>query len=290
MNRLDRRWGGLPCALVCALLTVQGVHAQEAASAPSPAASVVPAAASASATEAVLPGVAASEPMAAAPDEGGATSRRDPFESFNRKMFAFNEKLDTALLQPVAKGYRRVVPSLARQGVENFFGNFGDAWSALNKLLQGKVMQAAQMTLRVATNSVFGLGGVLDPATEFGLERQSEDFGLTLGNWGFPSGPYVVLPVFGPSTMRDTLALPLDRGLASPSRFVGDGTSATMGVTSLQLVSARAGLLGATQLFDDIALDKYSFLRDAYLAHRRSQLYDGNPPDLPEDRPSDGGR
>jgi phospholipid-binding lipoprotein MlaA len=244
----------------------------------------------AGAQEVVSPPAAASgaEPAVEEEDPGALPakvprSRRDPLERFNRSVFKFNELIDNAAIRPVAEGYRRVVPEPARGGVENFFGNLGDVWSAINKLLQGKVVQGAQMTLRVATNTVFGLGGVLDPATEFGLERQSEDFGQTLGTWGLPTGPYLVLPVFGPSTVRDASALPLDRFLASPSRYLGHGSTAAAGVTGLQLVSARAGLLGATRLFDDIALDKYSFLRDAYLARRRSQVYDGDPPDLPED-------
>lgn len=209
-------------------------------------------------------------------------SKRDPFESFNRKVYAFNDVIDNAALRPLAEGYRRVVPELARTGVDNFFGNLSDIWSAINKLLQGKVMQSAQMTLRVATNTVFGLGGLLDPATEFGLERQPEDFGQTLGTWGVPSGPYLVLPILGPSTVRDTAALPLDRVVASPSRYLGGSTNAQVGVTGVQLVAARAGLLSTSKLLGEVALDKYSFLRDAYLARRRSQLYDGNPPDEEE--------
>ncbi len=209
-------------------------------------------------------------------------SKRDPYESFNRKVYAFNEVIDSAALRPLAEGYRRAVPELARSGVDNFFGNLADVWSAVNKLLQGKVMQSAQMTLRVATNTVFGLGGLLDPATEFGLERQSEDFGQTLGTWGVPSGPYLVLPILGPSTVRDTAALPLDRGYGAPSNYLGNGTNAAVGITSLQVVNARAGLLSTSRLLGEVALDKYSFLRDAYLARRRSQLYDGNPPDEEE--------
>ena len=246
-----------------------------------------------SATE---PAAAASAPAPDAASSADALpahvprSRRDPYERFNRSVFAFNEQLDNLAIRPVAEGYRRVVPEMARNGVENFFGNLGDVWSAANKLLQGKVVQTAQMTLRVATNTVFGLGGVLDPATEFGLERQPEDFGQTLGTWGVPSGPYLVVPVFGASTFRDAAALPIDRGLASPSRYIGQGAETAAGLTTLQLVSARAGLLGASRLLNDVALDKYSFLRDAHLARRRNQLYDGNPPDLPDDGDAAEGR
>ena len=214
-----------------------------------------------------------------------ATSPADPFEPFNRSVFGFNDFIDRTTIKPLAEGYRRWVPELARTGVENFFGNFSDVWSAVNQLLQGKVVQSAQMTLRVATNTIFGLGGLLDPATEFGLERQSEDLGQTLGTWGLPPGPYLVLPVFGPSTLRDATALPVDRVATSSSQFIDGGTGATVGLTSLNLVNTRAGLLGASKLLDEVAMDRYSFLRDAYLARRRNQVYDGNPPEVPDDDP-----
>jgi phospholipid-binding lipoprotein MlaA len=194
---------------------------------------------------------------------------------------AFNDTIDRAALKPLAEGYRQVVPELVRTGVDNFFGNLGDVWSAVNQLLQGKLVSTGQMTLRVATNTVFGLGGVLDPATEFGLERQSEDFGQTLGRWGMPPGPYLVLPLFGPSTLRDTAALPVDLQ-ASPLNQVNDDRAVT-GLNVLRLVNTRAGLLSAGKLLDDVALDRYSFLRDAYLARRRNQVYDGNPPEMPEE-------
>jgi phospholipid-binding lipoprotein MlaA len=214
-----------------------------------------------------------------------ATSPADPFEPFNRSVFGFNDFIDRTTLKPLAEGYRRWVPELARTGVENFFGNFSDVWSAVNQLLQGKVVQSAQMTLRVATNTIFGLGGLLDPATEFGLERQSEDLGQTLGTWGLPPGPYLVLPVFGPSTLRDAAALPVDKYATSSTQFIDGGTGGAVGLSSLNLVSARAGFLGASKLLDEVAMDRYSFLRDAYLARRRNQVYDGNPPELPEDEP-----
>lgn len=208
-------------------------------------------------------------------------SPKDPFESFNRGVYAFNDAIDQAALKPLAEGYRQIVPALVRTGVENFFGNLGDVWSTVNHLLQGKVVGASRMTLRVATNTVFGLGGVLDPATEFGLERQSEDLGQTLGRWGVPPGPYLMLPLLGPSTVRDAAATPVDKA-AGPSAYIND-TGAVLGLTGLQLVSTRAGLLGAGKLLDDVALDRYGFLRDAYLARRRNQVYDGNPPDEPEE-------
>lgn len=207
-----------------------------------------------------------------------AVNPRDPYESLNRKVFEFNDKLDANVLKPVAETYQKVVPSMVRSGVSNVLGNLGDVWSAVNQLLQGKVGNAGEMTFRVLTNTVFGIGGLMDPATELGMERRSEDFGQTLGRWGVPSGPYVVLPLLGSSTARDTAATPVDM-YASLDTQLTSGTSATLGVSVLKVVNTRANLLGASQLLDQIALDRYSFIRDAYLARRRSQVYDGNPPD-----------
>jgi len=224
------------------------------------------------------------DPAASAPAGARPTSPQDPFEGFNRGVYSFNEGIDRAVLKPLAEGYRKVVPELVRTGVSNFFGNIADVWTGVNELLQGKIMDGAQVTLRVATNTVFGLGGVLDPATEFGLEKRDEDFGQTLGRWGMPPGPYLMLPLFGPSTVRDTAALPVDKAVGPTSLVSGTGEVA--GVVVLQTVNTRAELLSASKLLDDVALDKYSFLRDAYLARRRSQVYDGNPPEEPYD---DGG-
>ena len=205
----------------------------------------------------------------------------DPLEGYNRAMFNFNEKLDNAVIAPVARGYQAVVPELARTGVTNFFGNFADAWSAINQLLQGKGEAGATMTFRVLTNSLFGIGGIFDVASDLGMERQSEDFGQTLGRWGMPAGPYFVWPVLGPSTIRDTIGRPLDLAW-SPARLPNDN-GASYALSGLQLIDARANLLGATRVLDSIALDKYTFVRDAYIARRRNQVYDGNPPPEPEE-------
>ncbi|MBN8486953.1 MAG: VacJ family lipoprotein [Burkholderiales bacterium] len=210
-----------------------------------------------------------------------ATSRAstaDPFERSNRAVYRFNDRLDKAIVKPVAEAYVATVPETVRTGVGNFFGNIGDVWSAVNKLLQGKVVQGAQMTLRVATNTVFGMGGVLDPATEMGLERQSEDFGQTLGFWGGPPGPYLGLPVFGPSTLRDTAAMPLDKAATSVGLVINDSGGAAA-ATGLQLAQTRAELLGASRLLGEVSLDPYAFLRDAYLARRRNLVWDGDPPE-----------
>lgn len=208
-----------------------------------------------------------------------ASGPNDPLEPFNRKMFAFNDKLDTYALKPVAKAYNNVVPSPVRTGVHNVFGNFSDAWSAVNQLLQGKIDNGARMTMRVLTNTVIGLGGILDPATPLGLERQSEDLGQTLGRWGVPPGPFLVLPLFGPSDIRDAIALPAD-DYVTPALLV-DSTWQKVGVDAIGVIDTRAGLLGASQMLDELAFDRYTFLRDAYVARRRSLVYDGNPPDEP---------
>ena len=254
-----RRTGTL---LLAAWLPAAAVWAEEAPSAPAAAPSAAVAASAADDTEADEPSVNA----------------RDPYESLNRKVFEFNDRLDANVLKPVAETYQKVVPGMVRTGVSNVLGNLGDVWSAVNQLLQGKPGQAGEMTMRVITNTVFGIGGLFDQATELGLERHSEDFGQTLGRWGVPPGPYIVLPLLGASTARDTVATPVDLYASMDTQLVS-GTSATVGVSVLKVVNTRANLLGASQLLDEVALDRYSFFRDAYLARRRSQVYDGNPPD-----------
>ncbi len=207
---------------------------------------------------------------------------RDPWERWNRQVYGFNDAVDNAVLKPVATAYQNVVPVIARRGVDNFFGNFSDAWSFVNNLLQGKVENGLRDMFRVTTNTFFGFGGLFDIATEMRLDRQGEDFGQTLGYWGVGSGPYVVLPLFGPSTLRDTSALPLDT-YVSPNLVVND-SAAKAGLTTLGVVNLRANLLGASRMLDDVALDKYNFTRDAYLQRRRSLVFDGNPPPQAEER------
>ncbi|HWH84165.1 MAG TPA: VacJ family lipoprotein [Burkholderiaceae bacterium] len=207
--------------------------------------------------------------------------RLDPWENWNRKVFAFNEGLDEKVLKPVATAYANVMPRLARRGIDNFFSNIADAWSAVNNVLQGKPTPAFEDVVRVTTNTVFGFFGILDIASEIGIEHHYEDFGQTLGRWGFGAGAYVVWPVLGPSSVRDSIALPADRYLASPAQLINDGRW-QYGITTLQIVNTRAKLLGASQVIDDIALDKYTFIRDAYLQRRRSLVYDGDAPELPD--------
>lgn len=211
---------------------------------------------------------------------GGPGERLDPWEKWNRKVFAFNEGLDEKVLKPVATAYAKVVPQFVRRGVDNFFANAADGWSAINNALQGKGEPAFNDMVRFGTNSVFGIFGILDIASEFGLEHHYEDFGQTLGRWGFGAGAYVVWPLIGPSTVRDSIALPLDR-TASPALYINDGRY-QIGVVGLQIINTRAKLLGASQVIDDIALDKYTFIRDAYLQRRRSLVFDGDAPELPD--------
>jgi len=210
-----------------------------------------------------------------------AGERLDPWEKWNRKVFTFNERLDEKVLKPVATGYSNIVPQPVRNGIDNFFGNAADAWSAVNNFLQGKVENGLNDVIRFGTNTIFGLGGVLDVATEFGIDHQYEDFGQTLGQWGIGAGAYIVWPLFGPSSLRESLALPLDRSV-SPALAINDG-AVRWEITGLQMINTRANLLGASQILDDIALDKYTFVRDAYLQRRRSLVFDGDAPETPDD-------
>ena len=205
----------------------------------------------------------------------------DPFEDWNRKVFAFNETLDDILLKPVATVYSEIVPPLMQRGIGNFYANLADAWSAVNNLLQGKPVTAAQVAFRFGVNTVFGFGGVLDLASEMGYERNYGDFGQTLGIWGMEAGAYLMWPLIGPSTMRESLALPLNYA-ASPMYLFNLDLAGQFAVWTLQLVNTRAGLLGAGRILDDIALDKYTFIRDAYLQRRRSLIGGGDEAPLPD--------
>ena len=207
-------------------------------------------------------------------------TKGDPLEDMNRAVFAFNEKIDELVLKPVATGYVKVVPELLRTGIDNVLGNVGDLWSAVNQLLQAKPLVAAEMGFRFVVNTTFGIGGIFDVAGDAGIERRSEDFGQTLGRWGLGPGPYLVLPLLGPSNVRDATALPLD-WQASPSGLLEDA-GARNATSALTIVHTRARLLSVTRAIDDAALDKYILVRDGFLARRRNLVYDGDPPDEPE--------
>jgi len=211
----------------------------------------------------------------------GAPPQKDPWERFNRGTHEFNDGLDRLLLKPAAQSYTEGVPGFAQEGVSNFFANIADVGTGLNNLLQGKVADGASDLARFAVNTVVGIGGLWDVATPMGLEKHDEDFGQTLGRWGVPAGPYLVLPVFGPSTLRDAPARFVDPSLYY-GREIGDA-GARAGLSVLDVVQFRAGLLKAERILDEAALDRYTFTRDAWLQRRRHHVYDGRPPRDPED-------
>ena len=211
----------------------------------------------------------------------GDRDSRDPWEGFNRKSYAFNEKLDEAVLKPVATGYVRVVPAFAREGVNNFFDNLEDVGTFLNNFLQGKPREGASDLGRFVVNSVFGVFGLWDIATPLGLEKHYEDFGQTLGVWGVQSGPYLVIPLLGPSTARDAPAKVVD-----PSWYYSkaiDNNTVYWSFWGLDKVRTRANLFQAEGVLQEAALDKYSFIRDAWLQRRRNMVYDGSPPRVKEE-------
>jgi phospholipid-binding lipoprotein MlaA len=201
---------------------------------------------------------------------------RDPLEPVNRVVFGINEAVDGALLKPAATVYRDVAPSWMRKGVRNFFNNLQDAWSVVNNGLQGRGEEMGNNLGRVMLNSSFGLLGLIDIASEAGIERDTADFGLTLGRWGVAPGPYIVLPLLGPSTVREVVALPVDRS-ADPINQLESPSA--IGLTAVKLIDIRAGFLGADSVLGGAALDKYTFTRDAYLQRQRNKQYDGNPPE-----------
>lgn len=209
-------------------------------------------------------------------------ARIDPLEPMNRTVFTFNENLDQYVVKPAAEAYKFVLPDTVRRGMTNFFSNIGDIFVAANNLLQAKPKEAASDIGRFLVNSTIGILGFFDVATDLGLDKHSEDFGQTLGVWGLSDGPYVVLPLFGPSTIRDTVGLAVDLKTDFVLNTNQLNSDERIGVTAVRVLDKRANLLDAGQLLQDAAFDKYSFLRDSYLQRRRNQVYDGDPPSLSE--------
>jgi phospholipid-binding lipoprotein MlaA len=211
---------------------------------------------------------------------GGCASNgdpRDPFEPVNRFVYKFNDGVDTIFVRPAAEIYRGVLPPIVRTGISNFFSNINDVIVALNNLLQGKINKAGSDVARIIVNTTVGVLGFVDVATKIGLEKNNEDFGQTLGYWGFGDGPYIVLPFLGPSSARDTVGWVGDY-FAWPISYV-DPNRDRNALIALRFVDARADLLEASQILETAALDPYTFMRDGYLQRRRNQVYDGNPPD-----------
>lgn len=201
---------------------------------------------------------------------------RDPFQGFNRAMYTFNDGLDTMLIKPMGEIYEAAVPTPVSRMVTNFFGNLDDVLSFLNALLQGKPVEAAEGFTRVVFNSTFGLLGVFDVASHMDLPKRNEDFGQTLGVWGIDSGPYVVLPFFGPSTVRDTFGLAVDTYTHPLAQVNPDEDRYWL--YALDTVDTRAGLLRAQRVFDEAAMDPYVFLREGYLQRRERLVLDGAAP------------
>lgn len=200
----------------------------------------------------------------------------DPLERYNRAMFSFNEGVDRAVVRPVAQVYDTVTPRPVRNGVGNFFGNIEDLWIGFNNILQGKVGDGMSDWMRFAVNSTFGLLGVLDVASEMGLQKNDEDFGQTLAVWGVGEGPFVVLPFLGPRTTRDAFATPVD-AYGNLYMYVED-VPVRNSLIALRLIHQRAGLLPFDRTVEEASTDKYAFVRDFYLQQRRYKVYDGNPP------------
>jgi phospholipid-binding lipoprotein MlaA len=198
----------------------------------------------------------------------------DPWEGVNRKIYVFNDTLDSNIFRPIAKGYQAVVPDPVETGVSNFFGNLNDVRTALNNVLQLKLVDGASDTGRVLVNSTVGIVGIIDVASKMGLQKHNEDFGQTLGHWGIASGPYIMIPFLGPSTVRDGLALPVDF-YTSPQTFLTEEVAVRNSLWALKFVNQRAELLSLDVVLEDVAYDKYELLRNAYLSRRDFLVSDG---------------
>jgi phospholipid-binding lipoprotein MlaA len=211
----------------------------------------------------------------------GQRTPGDPLEPANRDVFRFNEDVDRAALKPVAVAYHEHTPSWFQTGVSNFFANLTVPGTALNDLLQGKVLAAGQDVLRFAINTTLGWGGLIDVATGGGVPRHDEDLGQTLGKWGVPPGPYLMVPLLGPSTLRDLPSRVVDT-VYEPLYWIGVSSSARWGSLALSAVDTRAQLLPLDETLDKV-FDKYAFVRNSYLQRREYLIYDGNPPEKPLD-------
>lgn len=209
----------------------------------------------------------------------------DPLEPLNRAMFGFNDSVDDAVIRPVAKAYRAVLPGIVRTGISNFFSNLEDVWISVNDVLQGKVQQGFEDFGRFLLNSTLGIGGIFDLASEVGLPKNNEDFGQTLGSWGIGSGAYLVLPILGPSSVRDGFGLLLDSQADLVFRI--DGVRVHNSLYLTRAIGTRANLLDASSVLETAALDKYAFVRAAWQQRRRNLVYDGNPPREKEEADED---
>lgn len=210
---------------------------------------------------------------------GGCATQanKDPLEGLNRGIYKFNDTVDKAAIKPIAGAYKAVLPSPVRTGVNNFFANLGTVVTIVNDLLQFKFSQAMDDTGRLAINSTFGIAGLIDWASMDGIEERKEDFGQTLATWGWKDSTYLVLPLLGPSTLRDTGGLVVDSAFFDPISYV-DAARDRNQLLLTKFIDTRASYLPGSDLLDEAALDPYAFMRDAYLQRRNSQIYDGNAP------------
>ena len=205
-----------------------------------------------------------------------AADPRDPWESMNRSVYQFNDVVDAVAIKPATEVYTKVLPSFVRTGIHNFLGNLSDVWSMANSAMQLKGQATAETFMRINVNTFFGLGGLLDVASEMRLEKRKEDFGQTLGYWGVKPGPYLVLPLLGPSTLRDALATPVDFQGNPSQMFTDEATRNSLTVT--RILDVRSGLLQTVDVIKAASLDPYTFVRDGYLQKRKNDIHDGNPP------------
>jgi phospholipid-binding lipoprotein MlaA len=204
---------------------------------------------------------------------GSVRSQSDPFERFNRSTYAFNDTVDRALLKPVAQAYKKITPHFVQEGITNAFGNISDLPTAVNDALQGKPTLAVRHVARFVVNSTVGVLGLFDVATKMGMDREREDFGQTLGVWGLRSGPYIVLPLLGSSSVRDGLALVVDLKL-DPLYYVDD-SDWRLGLAGLRVIQQRASFLDIERTVESIEIDPYVFRRDFYLSRRRNAIVGG---------------
>lgn len=214
-------------------------------------------------------------------DDPTRQSSSDPLSGFNHRVYAFNNTADRVILQPAAKAYGAVLPDPAQKSVGQFFSNLNEPLNIVNNLLQGKVDGALNSTYRFAVNSTVGIFGLFDIAKHYNVEKRHEDFGQTLAAWGVKPGPYIMVPFFGPSTLRDGLGLLAESSVYFPVSELSDSRSTRLGLTALNIVDTRASLLNTVEILEN-QLDPYAFLKEAYDQNRLNAIYDGNPPEQPD--------
>ena len=205
----------------------------------------------------------------------GVKDERDPIEGFNRSMYSFNQGIDKVLFNPIAKLYQAITPDFVEKGISNFFNNIDDISIIANDILQLKIGQAYMDTARFVFNSTLGLAGFRDVSSQMGLEKHDEDFGQTLAVWGVGAGPYLVVPIFGPTTLRDSTSLVVDDVLLNPVTYLNNNDALKAGILTLNFIDIKADLLTANDLIDEAALDQYEFTKNAYFSRRESQINDG---------------